>query len=687
MHAWQLRAGRILRVTMAVIGLASLLDACGGTTMGAAPAAMASVAAAPATMPSTPMAPATTTQSCSAQTCGTALITMTDAKGDFLSYIVSLTSLQLQTAAGATVETIPTTTKVDFTKLVDLSEVLSAGQIPQAEYVAAKLTIDYSNSQISADDGTGNPVALTPVDSTGQPLTGPLSVTVQLDATHHLKINPNDLARLALDFNLAVSNAVDLTADTVTVTPTLVASLAASDTRPVRVRGLLTSTTAAQDQFLVAVQPFQDEGASVGEVTVQVNPATTYQIDGKAYLGDAGLTALAALPMNAKVAAFGTTQSGTAPVIAATNVLAGSSLERAGQDQLSGTVIARNQTTLTVRAATWNEGNGDFDFEQRDAKITIGAGTVVVKQGQTGTFTTADVSVGQHIEAFGAATRGSDHTLTLDTSNGQVRLDVTPAWGVMTSLQTGSVSLALQSLDGLPPMAFDFSGTGSSTATDASANAYVVNTGTLDLSAFAVTGFTGVRGFATPFGSAPPDFTAETLIGLPTLPAQLNVHFDHGGSTTAFAQLTSASTSLLLQLPTANGGSNGNGNGNSGNGNSGNGSGSGSGNSNGSGNSGSNDSNGDGDDSIRIGPQDLDLRNVSSPLSIVPDLSGSSDVFTIGQSGPMHSEMFMDFASFVAVLAGELPGARGVQGVSATGRYDAASNTLTATRIAVVLSN
>ena len=226
--------------------MASLLNGCGGASMGMTPAVSASAGA-------TGMAPPTTAQACSAQTCGTAMVTMTDAKGDFLSYIVSLTSLQLQTRGGATVETDPATTKVDFSKLVDLSEVLSAGQIPQAEYVAAKLTIDYTNSQISADDGSGNPVPLTPVDSTGQPITGPLTVTVQLDAAHHLKISPNALARLALDFNLAVSNAVDLTADTVTVTPTLVASLVASDTRPVRVRGSLVSTTAARDQFVLAV--------------------------------------------------------------------------------------------------------------------------------------------------------------------------------------------------------------------------------------------------------------------------------------------------------------------------------------------------------------------------------------------------------------------------------------------------
>ena len=39
---------------------------------------------------------------------------MTDGKGDFLSYIVTLTSLQLQTANGTRVETLAAATKVDF---------------------------------------------------------------------------------------------------------------------------------------------------------------------------------------------------------------------------------------------------------------------------------------------------------------------------------------------------------------------------------------------------------------------------------------------------------------------------------------------------------------------------------------------------------------------------------------------
>lgn len=688
------RAIQISRVTAALCGVAAILSGCGGMGMSYNPPASTNTTA---TTGGATTGSSSSAGTCSAQTCGTAMLTMTDAKGDFLSYIVTLTSLQLQTASGATVETIPATTKVDFAKLVDLSEVLSAGQIPPAEYVSAKLTIDYSSAQITADDGTGNPVALAPVDSAGNPITTPLVVTVQLDAAHHLKITAGVLARLALDFNLAVSNAADLTADTVTVTPTLVASLAPADDRPVRVRGTVVSTTSAQEEFVVAVQPFQDQGVTVGQVTVQVSPTTTYQVNGTAYVGDAGLTALAALPASSKVAAFGTEQTGAQALITATSVLAGTSLENPGQDRLSGTVIARDQTSLTVRAGTWSNG-ADFDFERRDAKVTLGAGTVVIEQGQTGSFTSAHISVGQHIEASGTAARATDQSLVLDATTGQVSLDVTPVWGTVSTQKSGSLTLALKSIDGLPATAFNFSGTGSNTANDATATAYVVNTGNLAQNAVTLGGVTGALGFVTAFGTAPPDFTAQTLISLPAIQAQLNVHFDHGGSATAFAPLTAASTGLLLQVATNNGDNDGNGNsngggsdGSNGNGNSGSG---GPGNSNGGGNSGSNGSghgsgdNGVDNNSIQIGPQVLDVRTIPSPLLIVPNTSGTADVFTISHQGPMKSETFYDFTSFVTALAGELNGSSVlVHAVSATGQYDASSNTLTATRIAVLLTN
>src|SRR5580658_7658424 len=48
--------------------------------------------------------------------CGTAMTTVTDAPGDFLSYVVTLTSLKLTALDGSVVETLPAATAVDFSK-------------------------------------------------------------------------------------------------------------------------------------------------------------------------------------------------------------------------------------------------------------------------------------------------------------------------------------------------------------------------------------------------------------------------------------------------------------------------------------------------------------------------------------------------------------------------------------------
>ena len=661
-----------------------------------------------------PGGPPPSGNSCNSAGCGAAMVTMTDAKGDFLSYIVSLTSLQLQTSNGTMVETIPATTKVDFAQLVDLSEVLTAGQIPAAEYVAAKLTIDYSSAQITADDGTGSPVALAPVDAAGAPITGTLTVTVQLDNAHHLRITSGQIGRLALDFNLGVSNTVDLTAGTVTVAPTLVASVAPADVKPLRARGSLGAVSTSDSDFVINVMPFhdEDENEKNGQVTVHVGSATTYQINGTAYAGDAGLAALAAVASGTRVAAFGTVQQGDQPNYTATTVLAGSSLERSGEDSISGTVIARNQKTLTVRDATWSGSDGDFDFERKDTTVMVGPATVVTEEGHSGSFSIADISVGQTIDASGAVNKGSDGAVTLDATSGQVDLDMTRAAGSVTQLSDGSLTLDLVSLGGLPPNVFDFTGTGSSTANDASPAAYVVNTGSLTQSGLSVSSSALALGFVTGFGTAPPDFTAETLVTAPSMEASLRLRFGRHGSTTVFSGLSSNSTSLVIDLLSVNcnsgddgnhggdgstgpmttvrdqgsgGGSDNSGPGSGGNCNDNSGPGSSGGDNGGSGssNSGPGDDDGNGP-IIEVGPKRIDVRALGA-LTIVPDTQ-SNDALTIGHASVMMNDNFSAFSDFVSQLSSDLTGSA-VIAVTASGRFDPVTGTFTATNIAVLLSN
>jgi hypothetical protein len=591
-----------------------------------------------------------TASSCSSMSCGASMVTMTDAKGDFLSYTVNLTSLQLQTAAGASVETMPAVTKVDFAQLVDLTEVISAGQIPAAEYVSATLTLDYTGANITADDGTGTAVALKPVDANGAALTGTVTVSIKLDNANHLLITPGRTGRLAFDFNLAASNTVDLAAATVTVSPTLVATVVPADNKQTRVRGGLVSASTTANDFVLNVQPFHDQTKTTGQVTVGVTTATTYQVNGMAYVGAAGLAAVAALPADTMVAAFGTLQKDT-QTLTATAVLAGTSLENPAKDLVSGTVIARSANTLTLRRATlWWHGGGDFESEHHDVTVTVADATAVTKEGAMGAFTIADISVGQHIDAFGMASTTTSSTgatmKTLDATAGAVRLELTSAWGVVSSLAAGSVTVTLQSLDGLPATAFNFAGTGTSTATDATAAAYVIDTGTLSQTGLTMNAPARVVGFVTPFGKAPPNFTAQTLVNFSGVAEVLLLDWAQKGSAMAFTGLMATSTSLQLDLA------------------------------------------GVGKlHFIQIGPQQLDLTSLATPPTIAPDTMAANEIFTIGHRGKYKTENFNTFAAFVTALVADLTPTATVADLAATGKYDSTANTFTANRIAVLIND
>ena len=194
--------------------------------------------------------------SCDASSCGTALINVMDADGDFLSYTVDVISLTLKKANGAVVQTLPVQPRIDFAELVDLKELLTAATVPNGDYVSGTMRLDYSNADIEVDVG-GTPTRAAVVDASGQPVTT-LDVEVQLDNRHHLVIAPGRPALLELDFDLAASNNVDLTTSPVQVAvePFIVASVNVADSREGRVRGPLVSVDTVNSSYRADLRPF-----------------------------------------------------------------------------------------------------------------------------------------------------------------------------------------------------------------------------------------------------------------------------------------------------------------------------------------------------------------------------------------------------------------------------------------------
>ena len=617
---------------------------------------------------------------------GTAVVTMTSTPStdNYLAYRVELVSVQLLTAnGGSSLTVLPASTIVDFATLTNMDEVLGAAQVSKGTYTSAVITLDYSSSQIIYDNGSLNGVSLTPVNAEGQTL-GAMQITVTLDPNNSFSVASKGASLLAMDFNMAASNLVDLGNNTVVVTPLIAASSLPIDSKQVRIRGPLhgvsgsgasttySTTTTSSSSFTMGAMPFNSNTSGGGTLSITPTAATTYEINGKATVGGTGETQLAALSSGSLAIAYGTltatdetsttTQTTTAEgtlednistsavvTFTATQVLAGSSVQGAGLDRVTGVVTARSGNTLEMQDATLVGADGSDTFILGTTQVTIGANTVITEFGQAaGAYTPAQISVGSSIDAFGILTSQSSGNATMDASAGRVRLDVATASGLVTVQGSGTLTLNLSELGGRVVGAtapFAFTGSGASPAQ------YAVSTAALDLSNSTVGAPVLVTGFTSAFtgttAAATPNFTATTLLDPTTINAALVLDWS-GGTTTPFATYDTSG----IDVDIANVGIGVR-------------------------------------HEIQVGAQLINLIGLSSDPLIVPSTTTATPnaVFTIGHSVSSTTESFDTFAAFITQLQSELNGSVLATGVTAVGQYSASTFTLTASSITLFLDN
>jgi hypothetical protein len=639
--------------------LAVTLSACGGSGGGS------SLSQSQTSAPTSPPTSSGTSDTCS--NCGGALVTITDAPGDFLSYIVNIVSLQLTNADGTVVQIVPTTTQVDFAQLVDLSEIVSAAQIPVGHYVSATLTLDYAGATIVVDAGSG-PVTIAPGNiingATSLPLAAPdttqVTVSLKLDADNPLVVAPNAIGSLALDFNLAASDSIgpSLTAPTtVTVDPVLTASLVPDATKPIHVRGQFVSASTTASDFVLAVRPFFNTSGTNGQVTIATTAATTFAINGTSYSGSAGLTALAAIPANTVVAVDGTWNP-TTQTFTATSVVAGSGVAGTTQDSVQGIVLSRTGDVVTlgdgfIMPALSGQYAGHLAFSEQVA-VTLGSGTAVSEPGQTGPYTIQAISVGQRLQVSGTLTAGtptagttSYSNATLDATAGAAALLPTTIAGSVTATAANLVTLNLLAVGGRPVSLFNFAGTGAASAQNATATAYTVSVpaslSTARLSTGSPVSFTG---FVAPFGAAPPDFAASSLTTFGNVPADIVLNFGPLGVADPFT--TATSTELAISATTLASGH---------------------------------------DALLTVGFPTSGLTGDSNGLALVPDASATQTLFAIAHAKTRMIDTYGSFADLVTALATALTGTTTLLQLSAVGPYSVTTGTLSVDKLLIVLSD
>jgi len=439
---------------------------------------------------------------------GDLVVTLTDAAGDFVAYIVDVDSIRLRRANGDVVETLPLATRVDFTQLAEVSEFLTVATVPAGLYEEIVLTLDFSDAEIMVQDESGEPVAANVVDGNGDPA-GTLDVTLTLTDSDAVRITPATVHAFSLDFDLDASNSIDDTTSppTVTVEPVLLAMPELEEDREHRLRGLLAEVDEAAEEVTLEVRPFRHRAGGFGRLTFGVDADTVYEIDGIAYDGDAGLMVLADVAEGTPVVAHG--QVDDRQLVAET-VLAGSSVYWSDAEVVHGVVRARDADSLTLSGVAVEFVDGRYTF-RRELTVLVGEETTVAALGaDSGDLDQRSISVGQRIVAAGEFA----DDLTLDASEGRVRMLVNRLWGDVVTADPLVVDLQL--LNGRLPSVFDFAGTGVVEAEDADPNAYEIDTATLGLLDIEPTELVQVRGLVNRFGFAPPDFLGRTVVDVST---------------------------------------------------------------------------------------------------------------------------------------------------------------------------
>ena len=479
-------------------------------------------------------------------------IGLTDAKGDFISYSVDVKSLTLTKANGAIVETVPMATTVDFAQYTDMTEFFTAATVPNGAYTGATMTLDYSNANIQVEGADGKAVRVSNiVDDNGNAITI-LEVNVKLEGRRHkLVIAPGIPSSLTLDFDLKASNKVSGDLSTVVVEPYLLAEVESHKPKLHRMRGGLKSVDVANSSFELILRPFAqglkntDRDERFGSMNVITNDATVFEINGVTYDGSTGLKTLNTMSAFTAIVALGDLKFNPRR-FEAREVYAGASVPGGTLDVVTGEVIKRDGTTLTVKGATLVRKDGSAIFND-EVTVTVATTTKVHRQLSRDLFGIGAISVGQRVTVHGDLIDKNADSLKLNATDGSVRLLLTTLRGTVVSTDSvnSSLVLNLQTISGRQVSLFDFSGTGAIPTSDADPANYEVDTGSLNLSSLAVGGPVAVHGFVQAFGFAPADFTARTLVDAQDVRTTLFINWKPASST-AFDGVSAMEITLNL---------------------------------------------------------------------------------------------------------------------------------------------
>ncbi len=477
---------------------------------------------------------------------GDIYISLTDAEGDFSQYQVDVTALKLYKANGNIIETLPNTTTIDFAQYVDVTEFLSASTIPVGIYTKAEITLNYTDAELSVENAAGVSIPATAVNNENESLTN-VTLTTFINGTEGFIIKKGQPVSLTIDFDLESSNDVVIADSgataTVTVNPILVANTTFDDDKERRLRGLLKSVDTLANSYIVNIRPFQVRNRHFGQLTVNSDSDTVYEINGESFSSNAGLEALANLDATAAIITLGAFNFDTKQFLAH-EVFAGSSVPWGDKDTVKGSIIARVGNTLTILGATIELDDGQFTFNDQ-VTVLIDDSTQVNKQGSSDEVSINDLSIGQRVLIIGDIQQDGSLDATQD---GIVRMRYSDITGTVALVSPLHVNL--QHINRRQVSNFDFTGTGIDSDNDADPSQYEIATSSLSLDNLSNGSAVKIRGFVNEFATAPEDFSAKSIMDVSLVNTKMFINYGRNGSATAVISLDDSGLQLDISSAT-----------------------------------------------------------------------------------------------------------------------------------------
>ncbi len=465
------------------------------------------------------------------------------ASDDVASFTVDVTNIQLTKLGGAVVDVLSSPTTIDLATLTDTSQILSGGTVPPGTYLAATITLDFTNAQCLL---VGQTTPATINDSAGNPLTGPVVLPIHF-GTGPLRCPFNRHKLLEFDFDLNQSVMSDTAGNTVAVEPAFVMRVDPAAPKQLVAFGTLTSVDTATNTFIGDLKTLG--GTTITSATFHVATTTVYQIDGVPSQGSAGLTALAAVPAGTWIQCYGSIDP-VSPNIEVVFLESGTGTYNGGTDIVEGLITDRlgaagTDPQLTVLGHSDNAAHTTFQFNTSFLVSANFVNTRVVRLGGSTAYDGDDLNVGQRVRVFGTlAGTNMDATAASDVIREQ------PTW-VLGHANGAPVApdleINLARVDQRDQTLFTWASSGTPATDPAHFNVLVNNLGT----GLGIANTTPVaaRGFFPAIDDVNEDFQATALANLSLVPSLMLVRNRPAGQTVAVAATPTQITLTIAGTP------------------------------------------------------------------------------------------------------------------------------------------